>query len=138
MRQQLLATGDPEIFTPAANRMNDILWKVSALLALADGRSVISTEDVVGALGHAEEWLCNLATVADGIAETGFSRACNEIEKLIATSKTQELDQSAIYRSRPGEPIRIVDEYLTSLKRQGRVLETQANAGAAVFYKLRK
>lgn len=128
-----------EIYRPAVNRMNDIIWKVAALLALSEGHYVITEAHVISAIGYAEEWLENLITVAEGISETAFSRALEDIERAIAMSKGGELELGAVYRLRKGEPTRYVDEYLTALKKQGRISEEHSGGiGGKTFYKIRR
>lgn len=115
---------DSELWTTTRRRMYDITWKTAALVAMGFGRTFIVTSDIITALGYTEIWLDSLILVAQGISETFFSKQCDEIEKFVFSQPSHEADVGAIYRFRKGEPPRITDEYLGSLTRQGRLVES--------------
>jgi hypothetical protein len=120
---------DPEIFTPATRRMWDIIWKVAALFALEDGRHRIVLTDVLTALGYAEVWLDTLVTVSRRISSTLFSKACDDIERFVASREGREAPMSAIFGRFAGERPKFVEEYVDSLIKQNRLFEPYAREG---------
>lgn len=138
MVQMFRDYGDPEIYRTAIRRMNDIIWKASALIALSEGSRFIATRHMVTALGYAEGWLEALIYVEQNIANSAFSKACDEIERYIAAREGKEVEASRVYALRKSEPIRIVDEYIQSLMKQRRIIERPTDAGGARFYKIRE
>lgn len=110
-----------DLWNPVVNRMGDIMWKLAALVAASDGRTVVGTADVEVGVYYVETWIANTMTVADGISDTFFSKQCDDIEKFVASREKQEADIGAIYRFRKGEPKRVTDEFLQSLTYQGRL-----------------
>lgn len=129
---------DQELFRPMVNRMQDIMWKAAALLALSEGEHIITTEHILAALSYTEGWLADVITVAEGIAETTWARMLNDIEHFIGIQKNQEAELGAIYRQLHGHPTRFVDEWLTALLKQGRVTVSGGNKGAPTWYHLKR
>lgn len=118
---------EQDVFVTSIRRLYDIMWKAAALLALADGSRWITKRHVLGMLESAEEWLFSLQTVAARISTSAFSRACDEIEQFIAGHDKQQVDAAKVYKNRAQESVRITDEYLQSLQRQGRIVEVVAD-----------
>lgn len=124
-----LGREEQDIFTTSVRRLADIMWKAAALLALAGGSRWITTAHVTQMLLHTEEWVYALETVAGRISTSAFSRACDEIEQYIAGHDKQIVDAAKVYKFRSTDPVRVTDEYLTALQRQGRVTELSTRAG---------
>lgn len=118
---------DQDIFLTATRRLYDIMWKACALYALSEGSRWITKRHVLATLMHVEEWVFALETVAARISSSAFSRACDEIEQFIAGQTKQQADATRVYKLRSAESVRITDEYLNSLIRQGRIIEIVAN-----------
>lgn len=114
---------EQDVFLTSIRRLYDIMWKAAALLALSEGSRWITRRHVLAMLEHAEEWIFSLQTVAARISSSAFSRACDEIEQFIASHDKQRADAAKVYKLRSTEPVRITDEYLQSLIRQGRLVE---------------
>jgi hypothetical protein len=128
---------DEAVLSPIANRMLDITYKVCGLLALSDGRAVVTMPDVLRALAQVQEWLDTAIRVVDKIAASSFSRACDEIEAFIASREAGEAMASQIYALMKGSRPRDVNEYLESLTVQGRVEAIQPQSGGPRRYKIK-
>lgn len=123
LTQHFMHSEDPEVFKTSIRRLNDSIWKISALMAMADGSRWITTDHVIHTLGLAEEWVTALIYIANGVAGSEFSKACDEIERFIAAQKDSTATASAIYTNRRAERVIQVDAYLESLMKQRRILE---------------
>lgn len=119
--QHFQAQPDSKLWNTVSRRMGDIMWKVSMLQAMSQGRTVIGLRDVEFAIGCAEVWLGNVVEMANKISDTVFSKQCDDIERFIAMQKNQTAELGAIYRYRKAERTDITNQFLDSLVKQGRV-----------------
>lgn len=124
---------EQDIFTTSVRRLADIMWKACALYALSEGSRWITEAHVTATLVHVEEWVYALETVAGRISTSAFSRACDEIEQFVASHDKQKVDAARIYKLRATEPVRVVDDYLNSLIRQGRITELVSSTSARSY-----
>jgi len=138
MYQHFAEQWDMELWDTVVFRMYDIVWKVSGLSAMSDGRTVIGTADILTALGYAEVWLDDAITVSEKVSDTFFSKQCDDIMKFLMSKADGRADQGAIHRFRHHERIDITQGYLASLKAQGKIVEEQARTGAQIYYKIRE
>jgi hypothetical protein len=130
---------DMELWKPVLNRFGDILWKIAGLSAASNGRTVIGSFDVMVALYHAEDWIANATEIADRVADTAFSKACDEIEAFINAREGREAEMGAIYRFRKGENPKDTETYLGALVKQGRIEErTPARGEQSRYYRIKK
>lgn len=131
--------GDRSIFRTITRRMSDIIWKAAALLAMSQGSQWITTRHLVTVLGEAEVWLDHAKRMVNTLSDSAFSKACNEIEGLIASRRGKQAEISEIYKLRKGEPVDIVDRYIKSLTMQHRIYEAPGRQpGGPIYYKLKE
>lgn len=116
-------TDDPEIFKTASRRLVDSIWKVSALIAMSEGSQWISVNHLLYVLKLAETWIDDLIYIANGISASQFSRACDEVERFIATRSGGRVHQSEIFHFRRQEAPDVTMRILESLIKQRRVVE---------------
>lgn len=135
---QFFATHDDrDLWKTVTRRMGDIMWKFAGLSAAMNGRDIIFTTDVEVALYYAETWMTNAISVSQQIADTHFSRQCDEIEKFLAAQPEQMADLGSIYRFRRGDDKFTTDKYLQSLVFQGRISATKPD-GVVEHYRIKE
>lgn len=135
--QTLSGFADDDLFKPMGRRMLDILLKCSAMVALSEGRKIVTRPDVLVALQQVESWLNTALEVVDGIAASAFSRNCDHIYAFIAGREGREVDASKVYGLMKGIRPRETDEFLDSLVKQGRLEAIVPQAGGARKYRVK-
>ena len=76
----------------------------------------------------------NIFLMVDATTATGFSRSVDEVEKIIASGKNQQIRIERLY-ARLRQPVRFVDEWITQLVKEGRAEkhEVKGEFGAYVL-----
>ena len=113
-----------KILEPSVRRLGDSVRKGAALLALAEGVTLVQVRHVLQALVDAEMWLASLLRAAEQISGSRFARDCDEIERYII-GRGGEVEATRVANAfKKWEP----REYMArteSLKMQGRIVESQ-------------
>jgi hypothetical protein len=116
-----------DILEPSLVRMGVTIRKIASALALAKGFHRVGLNEILFAIGQAEEWVANLLTVSSMIASSDFERGCNQIEEFIE-SKDGEVTIAALHRRfRALEP-RVMQMFLESLTNQHRIYEFKSSS----------
>lgn len=84
------------VMEPSIRRLGDNIAKVAALLAMVEGRMLVTLPDAVAAIGLAEEWVANLITISGKITASTFQRDCDMMEAYIG-SQGGSVPESKLY-----------------------------------------
>lgn len=110
----------PERLRPTFTRMEDIILKCAALVAITKRRRRVEMEDYLIALEQAEEWLENVMEMVERTDESPRARQVNRLAALIASRdglmKRSEIHAMKGYAGAALDTNRLIDE----LVQQGR------------------
>lgn len=106
---------------PSVARFRVSVQKAAALLALHDGKTVISEGHLLHALAQAELWFVDMVKMANAVSSSDFERKVDEIEKFIRSGK--EGRRSVTYVRDRFKQYRVAeqDEFLNQLTQRGRI-----------------
>jgi hypothetical protein len=123
-----------ELLKPTMIRFGINVRKCAILVALVNGRRVVTLDDELIAIEAAEEWINNIFLMVETTTATGFSRSVDGVEKIIAAGKNQQIRIERLY-ARLKEPVRFVDEWINQLVKEGRIekSEVKGEYGAYVL-----
>ncbi len=131
---QLVGEDHPnyDILNPSLVRLGETIRRCAALLALSRGETVVSMDDYLYALTHAETWAENLIKMASQIAASEFEQACNEIESYLAGMNDKRASKPSTYNRFRAIPVADFERSLYALIEQGRV--RYFNEGKTQYY----
>lgn len=115
-------TNEWELLEPCLIRLGPNVRRAASLIAIEDGRDLVTTTDLLIAIEQAEEWLANLMIMAERVAESEWGRQTDEIEQFIEAKGGSALYEVTM-RKFASRRTRDLMEQLTSLMNQGRVKE---------------
>lgn len=120
VRQHAEGHSDP-IVNAIVTRFQHSVRKLSALLAMYDGVSVIELHHLLPALAQAQLWYADMLRMISEVSASSFEKLQSDMERFIATGAAGLQDEAAVRRKfghlRPQE----FSDVLTTLKSQGRV-----------------
>ncbi len=111
-----------DIIKPSIIRLSVTMYKMAGLLAISEGRTAITKDDMLVALYQGEEMLGNLVWVAGNISDSEHSKVLDRLETFIAGYPTGA-GSPDVYRAmtKLGFNKRDVDTYVAELVAQRRV-----------------
>lgn len=108
------------------------------MLALSEGRNLITLRDILLALKAAEEWTSNLAKVAQQIVASDWQRETDAVESYIRSRPDGEERKERVLRAFKQVEGPKLEMYIQSLINQGRIYEFNGkNAGKMLGIKVR-
>ena len=124
MEKQLWAD-DPnrDILRPSVSRTAISAVKMAALLAIADGRTEFTTDDMLVALWHCEDLLANLYYIAGQVASSDHSKQLSALFDYVL-AHGQDVKSGLIFRAmsdRFGLDVLTVERYRDELRAHGRL-----------------
>lgn len=125
-REMAKARNEWDILEPCMIRLGPNVRRCASLLALADGRDVVTLTDLLVALEQAEEWLSNLFTMASLVSASQWARDVDDIEQFIIAKGGRTLYE-VVMRKFKSRRNRDLMEQIMSLQAQGRVKEVSDN-----------
>lgn len=114
-----------ELIESSMVRVDAIIWKAAALIAMSRGSKIIDVGDVLVAVEASEEWVPNMVRLIDGIAANDWVAQCDEVAAVI---KVRPLSKASLYRRFKNKKSFELDQVTDSLLSQGRVLYDQSQA----------
>lgn len=119
--------GDDGILIPSFQRMKTSIVKAAGLLAMHDGKTIVTLKHLLPTLAQAELWFNDMVRMAAEVSSSEFERRCDDIEGFIASGNDKKRLDSATRkryaRFKPAE----YDEILRALQAQGRVKRSPGN-----------
>jgi hypothetical protein len=109
---------------PTLIRFGDNVRKCASLVAMSEGKTVVSERHELIALEQAEEWLENAIRMISLTTATGFARDMNEVERFVNSQPNGRVKKERVYRHMgPRLTKWDVDRLIENLVAQGRVEE---------------
>lgn len=133
-----IANGLPlmrERLLPGAVRLSRSVMKAACLVALSDGRTRVSLQDLLIAIEQAEEWLANLLKMVTATDSSPFVRKVDELERIIQESGGEKRMDN-VYRRSPLETKGGTDSLVAQLVAEGRAKKELLADGQTQILKL--
>lgn len=118
-----------DILQPSLVRMGVTVRKMATLIAMSEGRNQTTLRDILLALKQAEEWVSNLVNVARQITASDWQRACDEVEKFVASRPNGEEGRARVLRAFKHVEGPKLEMYIQSLISQNRLREFGGDKG---------
>lgn len=127
---RLVPESDPnyDILNPSLTRLGMTIKKCAALLAVADGRTVVEMQDVCYVLEQAETWAENLISIAAQISASEFERKQDEIEAWISARADKRATKTTVTNRFGKGDYREFKLVMEALENRGIVLTRAINA----------
>lgn len=115
-----------ELLEPCLIRLGPNVRRAASLLAIEAGRETVTLDDLLFAIGQAEEWLQNMFIMTERVSDSQWKRDTDEIASFIAAKSGKVLFET-VMRKFASRRTRDLEEQLNSLKAQGRIAEEAKN-----------
>ena len=132
---KLVPESDPnyDILNPSLTRLADTIKKCCGLLAVADGRTEVTMDDVSYVLIQAENWAANLISIGSQISASEFEVACDEIEKFVESRPERRVSGPTLFNRFKARNPRDFRIQLESLEARGILLRDE-KGGKVVYF----
>lgn len=118
-----LAHEDRESMLPAVTRMAVTIRKAATLLAASDGSRMVGLKHVLCALEAAEEWVANLLTVVERIADSEFKKKVDELVRYVESFGEGKVASAQVYRKFSSLRPRELEEIIAGGIAQGYLID---------------
>jgi len=127
---KLVPESDPnyDILNPSLTRLADTIKKCCGLLAVADGRTEVSMDDVCYVLSQAETWASNLIGIAQQISASEFEREVDEIELYVESRPDKRVSGPTLFNRFKARNPRDFRVQLEQLESRGILLRREIGA----------
>lgn len=119
-----------DILQPSMVRTGVTIRKCASLLALSEGRDIVTVKDILHAIKQAEEWVDNLLFIAARISGSEFQRQADEVEEFIREAGGT-VKRALVVKQFRKYPLKDLIPMVESLKEQARVFEFPGTGGQA-------
>lgn len=132
---RLVNENDPnyDILNPSLTRLSDTLKKACGLLAVADGRTYVTEDDVIFVLDQAETWAANLISIGSQISASEFEMECDEIERFVESRPDKQVSGPTLFNRFKARNPRDFRVQLDSLADRG-ILLSKPIGGKLTYY----
>lgn len=132
---RLVNENDPnyDILNPSLTRLSDTIKKACALLAVSDGRTYVTEDDVIFVLEQAETWAANLISIGSQISASEFEMECDEIERFVESRPDKQVSGPTLFNRFKSRNPRDFRVQLESLESRG-ILLSKPIGGKVTYY----
>lgn len=121
-----------ERLLPGSIRLSRTVMKAACLVALSDGRTKVTMQDLLIAIEQAEEWLENMLRMVTATDNSPFVRMVDRMEKIVRDAGG-EMRMENVYRRSPLETKGGADSLVAQLEAEGRAKRSMLPDGTQVL-----